>query len=1053
MAEGNGSNGPDRVSQRPDKQEQSKRPGADIPEAKGESAQPENPSRPRRPRPSQSEQARVEPEQPTEGNPPNLARGRGAASATTSEFAEILAQVRSTPEAARPLAEILSNRYRDAFNDLLDQMEELPQGTEGDAARAILKGQREALSKEFETARIAIAELAPGQERAIDEATNRALSRIEAMPESPEKHQEIQNFIDNYLSINSPEDEALPDRILRIIAKDEATTEKFISRLIVSDLENEPWQIKGFYGNINYEKFDRITREELTPEARDRLKNLRDANSSFHNMNYILKRNFDQFAQQSEAILPQHLEVLASIPGVDEALRFYEERYAAVRARDTRVTEATALAIDQEVEKELKSWAREKNGDGAYTMQGVKGGEMEQWEIFRAYVYSRDFYRIIVRAAEQTTLSELPDQGDPARYVSSPQRRLAEALNILKYTGVRFRIEEQLGGPEILDSTIESSSKKRKERVRIKTLQGTDVDMREFQNIIGARGVFATWRNAATALREMRLVDASVAVPGGKITDITQFFLDHAQEIQGLGIESNKLAKNKQATPAEREALKDRTRELFKPVLDNTSLCLGLLVSPSGLSGATAEFKTLVWEKIADLDPLVTASILTRLETDNPELQLRHGRNAPQIEALEDILLETWGTQEQKQALWGTGGNEKRDTGNIPMEQLSVRELRQRVKKYLDLPDAKKTTEIRREIDAMRIVLAGKEEVLKKVLDSEEWNKLAAKLRKAHRLRMQDETARVSKQQPGETDGQYRKRLEEPMRRMHKTREDALAEGWGEDISEAWGKDRDTDTWSEKEDHYKARRSLALERYLTDEALGEEKLSDKERTVIVAIRRNGREIAGDLARIKQSQAWFLDDVPFRTLNWTALGQFYDRQTGDLGNFSKSAQALLKFISNPYGPKPHEIMEIFGESVSAASAVLGREPAQDNQQPLVETYLEKINEKGVFRQKGVEMIAHAFNHPTSRAQEILGPDAPAVTEDGMGEILKYGLDKGVFRKTVKDAKGNTLWSGSYDALREKFHGMPMDIALAYIRDYGPFAALAFLIKFLQSLGKE
>ncbi len=884
---------------------------------------------------------------------------------------------------------LLQSQHTKAFQDLLSKLDAVP---ESDVAqRAKLSSELERLATEYEAARQLLIMTADIPERGIDERDKRELDEVEGMAAGDERGERIRRFMKEYIERVSPEDEPLPDRVLKLIALDDSATEEFISRLIVSELENEGWQIKGFYGNINFEKFIRVTQKELSGARRERLKYLIDANSSFHNMNYILKRNFEQFSQQSEAILPQHLEVLANIPGVATALSLYEELYAAALSKETRVTEKSALEIDKKVEEELRVQA--------LTMKGIAGGTMEDWEVRRAYIYSRNFFRITVRAAEHTTLSELPRHDDPLLFVSSPQAKLTQVLNVLKFVGFRFRPEEQMGGPELLDRTLANNKKARQKRgVRIKTLQGTDVDMREFQSIVGARGVFATWRNAEAVLRGLRFMDTG-EIP----TDAVQFFLDHNQEIEGLKERSEKKPTGKAA-----EDLKDDTERLFKPLLDSVSISLGILASPSGLSNVTPEFKQLVWERIVALDPLVVASLLTRLQMDGASEGMhfiQEDKNAPEIQALEDILLSVWGKDAEKAVLWGTGQLKARNMDGIGAKDLSIRELRGKIDKYLDMPDSAKTAQVRKEIDDMRVELGKKEAVLKQVLESEKWQELTRKLRTAHRLRMNEEEERIRDRQQDEKEEQFKERIK--------------------------GKPKTLD----------------------DFLKGDLVLTPDEQAVVNAINKNGREIAGDLAKIKQTSAWFLDDVPFKTLEWTRLGQFYDRETGDLGNFNKAAGALLKIISNPFGRPPEAVLKDLAEAVGSASMVLGRGSAQNNQQPILEAYLEMIYEKPRFRQIAIEAAAHAMHHPTSRAQEIAGMDAPAVTEDGMLTILEHSLKDGIVRKNVKDAKGNAQWDGTFEKLKKKFHATQLNVFWGKIRDFGPLGILAFLIQFFNSIGKN
>lgn len=955
----------------------------------------------------------------------------------------------------------INNQYVEAYQDLMRRIGEVDPGLESDQERQRLSAEIKQLKAEYDIARefFAVGAASPS-ERGLGEELSDELGEIEALAEDDEtKHERIREFMDDLIKVASPEDEPLPDRVLKLIAQDDAATERFLSRLIVSELENEPWQIKGFYGNINFEKFIRVSRDDIKGPRRERLLALIDANGAFHNMNYILRRNFDQFAQQSEAILPKHLAVLSSVPGVAEGLALYEEYYTAVRARETLITDKTAAQIDRDVEQALKDQALPKGSSGETSLKGITGGPMEDWEILRAYIYARNFYRITIRAGEQVALSELAK--DSALFTTPAHGKVAQVLNTLKFVGFRFRPEEPLGGPELLDNALKNNTEKRRKRgVRVKILQGTDVDMREFQNIIAARGVFATWRNAEIAFPGLRFIDESA---GGKITTVQEFFTDHKQEIEGLRDKEKKLEKKKKngkVTPEEEIRLRADTELLFKPLLDNGTINLGLLVSPSYLQMPTS-LKEMLWERVADLNPLVMASLLTRLEMD------KEMDNIPSVQALEDILINIWGSNAERKAILGAhaaygptpaetvkfeaqtnmennieelrkrlnnklatsesmrSDEDREEIASIRLaiegrskdllrirygkqaEDMGIRELREEIETLASLPEAKRKKDIDLQIrlDAMTMELKGKEVILGQVLQGEDWQKLSLKLRTAHRLRMNYEEKRLGERQPDEdeTEEQFRARLQSSPK--------------------------------------------TVESFLT----GELELNEAEKNVLNAITENGKKITGDLARIKQSYAWFMDDVPFKSLDWMSLGQFYDRQTNDLASFNKAAGALLKIISNPFGVSPEDILKDLQEAVNAGSNVLGRVPAEDNMQPIFESYLQMITEKPRYRQVVVSEVLHSLHRPTSRAQEIVGVGAPAVDEEGLYSIIEDSLKKGITRLTVKDPEHRDVkWEGTAHELRKTLKATQLNILWGKIRDYGPFGVIAFLVQLFKGV---
>ena len=905
---------------------------------------------------------------------------------------------------------LIKTQYTELYQDLLRRVGEVTSDTAGDQERQKLTKDLKQLKTDYDNARryFAAASLSAPEHRLSDEA-NIELKEIESLPPGDgARSEKIMTFLTRLMEEAAPEDEALPDRVLGLIARDEAATEKFLSRLIVSEFENEPWQIKGFYGNINLEKFIRVSRTSITGPRRERMLSLIDANSSFHNMNYILRRNFEQFGQQSEAIKPEYLTLLANIPGVAEGLMLYEEYYAAARARETLITDKMASEVDRQVEDALRIQASTKDAVGNSSMRGITGKAMEDWEILRAYVYARDFYRITIRAGEQAALSELATGS--ALFTTPAHGKVAQILDTLKFVGFRFEPEKQMGGVELLDRTLDNNRQaRRKKGVRIKTLQGTDVDNREFQGIVAARGVFATWRNAEIAFPGLRFIDVNA---GGKVSNVQTFFADHSQEIAGIRDREDRAKKGKLSSTEETQ-LRNDTLRLFQPLIDGATINLGLLVSPSFLQLPDG-LKEILWKRVADLDPLVMASMLTRLEMDKEMLKRMDKKTQrkigeiPDVKALEDMLLETWGTDAEKRALWGTGSaTDRGDVSRIQPADLNIRELRReigRITEETSEAEIKSNVSLQIRLDAMKMELDKKEEVLKQVLQGEKWQALALKLRTAHGQRMAYEEARLRERQEGETEEQFRARLTAP-----KTLEDFL--------------------------------------------IGKQELDAEENTVLSAIRTNSKEITRDLVKIKQSYAWFMDDVPFKALDWTTLGQFYDRETNDLGNFNKSAGALLKIISNPFGRPPEAVLKDLAEAIASSSLVLGRAPAQDNQQPILEAYLEMISEDPKYRQIIVESISHAMRRPTSRAQEITGMDAPAVNEDAIYTILQHALKDGIVRKEVKDKKGNVQWHGTLADLEKKFGASRLNVFWGKIRDFGPLGIIVFLIQFFNSIGKD
>lgn len=945
----------------------------------------------------------------------------------TPVFRALLARTgTASVEELREIYDELKDRYKDIWNELFQERE-------GDTEIDRIQRQQALQRIQEERDKIIglIVRIMPEQIRGLDSQTiteiknlEEEVEKIKNLPEDSNERLNYRKKLKDLLVVFSPHDEVIPDRVMKLIASDKIITEEFISRLIVSNLEDQPHQIRSFYGGTNFEKFLRLMPSMLPRDQEKHLLNLIAANEVFHNMNYIIRRNFDQFAQQSESLLPQHFVALSQISGVDIILRLYEEAYQETLGIETRITEEAFQEMDENVYEEFLATLNKKDATGKQRIPGLNGEKMEDWEVNRAFIFARNFYRILVRAAEHISLSELQKGGDPAIWTSSPQKNFAQILNNFKLIGLRFMINEPLGGPLWLDRVIKNNNKRKDKRIEIKTLQGTSLEMRELQGIVGARGVMLTWRNAQTILREIKFKDN-----GNRETDIVQFFLDHKEEIANLKDLSKRdwEIKGKPGGGFE-EWKKLQFRDFFNPLLDNTSIALGVLVSGWGL-GVPAEFKELVWEKVAKLDPLVTASLLRRLEMANPRRD---------VESLEDILLDIWGTEEQKEILGKAGLKRKKDRlqellakkenelkpqevleiktlreeiNNPTSEEMSIRELEKKLEdkaSILAKLTAKKEERrsplerqeienLSKEIGELRISYGEKDKILKELFRGEKWRNLAKKLRLANELRIKEETERLKE-----------KRFTESPK--------------------------------------------TLADFLIDEELV---LNDDEKKVLERIMKNGEKIAPDLARIRQSHVWFLDDVPFKVLNWTSLGQFYDRQTGDLGQFHKAAQALIKIMANPFGQPVDEILKHMAEAIEGSANVLGLQDAQDRQAPAFESWIDFIYEIPKFRQKFISMARHGLRKATSEAQEIVGVRGPAVDEDGLDEILNKAVPMGILRRAVFDEKtGKEKWADTYNEFSKKYGTVWYKRLLwAKLRDYGPFFFLILLLTFFKSVAKE
>lgn len=843
-------------------------------------------------------------------------------------------------------------------------------GSQGEASKRIrekrdeINDQIKKIQNEFDRVKDEIWQLVP--ERGADSSLQGIVDEIEKMPDSPKKTEALIKLMEAH----NPEDNVIPDELLLLLSKDKVAYHRFLTRLTVFDLEDQPYMIRGLYSTTNYEKFLRVSRETITNEDRENVLSLITATEAFHNMNYFLRRSFDQFGNAAQSLLPDHFQVLSQIEGVDLVQRLYEFFGNKYLGTTTRIKNKDLKKIDRKVQAAFRVMAGKK-GENGELLKGMGGGEMAEWERFRAYVFGRNMFRVYVRQAEQAALGELPDDVDPAMWISHPQKELAQILNNPKIILVRFAVEKALGGLALTTEARKEQKAKKSLLNRLAFAQGTNVDDREFQGVCGARGVFATWRFSKILGHLLAFKDTS-----GNITDSVGYVLDHRAKIRGLNERSEAITKREKKarkvtkdTKKARDELKKEVKTFFAPFLENTSIGLGMLVSSNALPNIPPEFKELVWDKVAEYSPLVTANMLSRLEMDS---EMRDKTREIPL-SLEQILLEVWGTEEQKVAF---------------KQGPSLREMRVRLEENKESTDE--------QFDKLRIQYKEKEELVISLLECGKWEDMETKLNIANELRIKAETYRLNRILKRE--------------RFIKSGQEGPPE---REVTEPPQK-------------------------LEDFLKGELALDEGELRVLGLIRENGKKISRDLANTKHPYAWFLNDIPFKDLNWEELGQFYDRETNDLGKFHKFNTSIQKFISNTFSRPMIENLKDLREASDGVTEVLGREDAVRAVDPWFKSALNFIQTKPGMRQIFIHEIMHSLRRPTSRAQEVLKDvKAPSATDFDIREIIEVGLNMGLETKE------------SHDELVKKYHvGLLNLYGWAYERDWGPFGLAALIYLFFK-----
>lgn len=853
------------------------------------------------------------------------------------------------------------------------------------------------------------------------------LNRDEALDENTKNIQESElrkELRDTVLALTrpiAPENEPLPDEILIAIGKDNFATEEFLDRLIRLAQENAPYRLPGFYSDINLNKFLKLNENAMDSDRMERLLNLVRATETLHEMNRILKTSIDQFAQISQTILPEHLTTVFRVRGVQDVFSLYEGIIKEQESIETMITDDVFNRIDKQVEEEFMAGIKKRinrNGKEDHLTQSFRGeGEMEDWEVKRAISYGRNLMRTLLREGEYISASYIPEA--QRAFISLAQGQLVGVFNPVTYTFQRFEPGKPTGGSDLLEAFLDEGVEKRRHGrnneeskgiVRIRNLQGTRVRDREATKLVNARGNIMTWRATEAILEEIAILD------NGSPSNITKFFRDHAREISALREISSSNAWENEFRRAKGEIKgthyngleewkRARIEQVFSPLLENSAVAQGALVSSLPLAMPT-EVKKMLWERISDLNPDVMASFLTRLEIDGGA---EGADKIKGVKSLEEILLDSFGTPEQRQNLLSPDGRWK-----LRLVEQELGELKgEHDKLEVKVQDAKSQSEKGKwreqrenkgiEYDAKKREFESLDGQVKILLRGKEWTSLRRKLRMINRLRMLDETGRINSIktfQSGETSM-------DSIRPPKKFKE-----------------------------------------YLDDPRfLDEDRLTEGERKVVDAVSQNGKKIAQDLANIQQATVWFLDDVPTDIIRWENLGQSFNRMINDFAQFAQSGGEIGGFLLDPFKMDTSKAMEHQVKAIQAAGQVLGVDAAQDNMNDLIMKYDEWCMEYPRYRQVIISSILGGADKYTSKAQELSrDTGAPSRNESVAYDNLLTENHLGITRKEKRDKNGKIEFTDLFKKAEKKLRiGVLNRFVWANIRDWGPFFLLGLLIQ--------
>lgn len=879
-----------------------------------------------------------------------------------------------------------------------------------------------------------------------------------------------------------PENRPIDDETLRAIGADDFASEKFISRIIILASEDKQYQLHGLYTAVNLNRFLTANVGWMESGKLQRLDNLARGTEVIHEMNRILKTSVEQFAQVSQTILSSHLSTVFGIHGVQDVFELYEGIIKENLSIETMVTDDVFKAIDNQVEEDFKGRVSKR----VLSLKGEVG--LEDWEVERALIYGRNLMRTLLREAEYISLSDLREY--PENQISLAQGQLYNIFHPLNYTVRRFGLGISRGGIELLEAVLNEAAKKRRHGrnnnkeeskgiVRLNVLQGTEVRYREATTYIGTRSAIMTWRSTQAILKEFAILDK------GRTSNLAQFFEDHEKEINTLNeissenawesefkrtknkyVDRGKDETNEKWEERKKKQLEDwkraRIEQVFGELLKNNAAALGVLVSPTALKvSVPAEVKEMLWEKIAELNPDVMASILTRLEVD----EAAEGAGQLHVKSLEEILVRHFGTEDQKRLLF------EAKVSDELQKKINPEELRDPI---IALLKREFSLEQQIQIEKDDKTKEGLKKDLQKVRNSLRWKPTLAKrdLTKAQEEydKLEGELAKTT----GESGkGKLREKLEEAGRKRDaKKREFNILDTQVKQLLryEKWitirGKLRTINRLRMMDETERIRQAKSLEGgklgpviqpkrfqdYLDDPRLLEgDRLDTSEKKVVVAISENGKQIAQDLANIKQATIWFLDDVPTDISKWENLGQFFNRTIGDFGAFSQASNEMVQFFSNPFKVPVEKALEHIEKAIDSAGQAIGPEASQDNLNSIVMMYNRWIQTYPRYRQKFIEMLASGAYKLTSKAQEVTGDTgAPSLDEETMFNTLLTENNKSILRPEKKNKYGKVQFTDSFKAaVKELKVGTWNRMIWANVRDWGPF----FLLGLLMQLFKE
>lgn len=324
----------------------------------------------------------------------------------------------------------------------------------------------------------------------------------------------------------------------------------------------------------------------------------------FHSMNVTLVGGkLEEFIRVAANINYEHFSLMQQLRGVSEVMRLYEEKYQEILAKNKRIATEGYKQLKAEVEKSFR--ALNEVGVVRSEYEGARTGDnperMQDWEVTRALNVGRTFFNITFRAAEHIANGQLEEGG--RRWTGFPQEDAVRLMNWPKWLIQRFGVATPRGGLEFLKRTNRNyfeflNSRGRRLGInRITELGGMNVRELEEGGMFGVSGVYSSWR------LETMLFQKILIVIDGQETTLNDWMATHKEEIE-------EIKKSRASLPEKQQQLLN----IFTPLIDNSSLGLGILLKYSLSEGEFYEVRKKLWERVSDTNLPLMISYLSSIQ-------------------------------------------------------------------------------------------------------------------------------------------------------------------------------------------------------------------------------------------------------------------------------------------------------------------------------------------------------------------------------------------------------------------------------------------------------